>query len=73
MALQKVEDHLLQALGFNSQSLSRRGIEEFAVPGGLKVTSYPKRSALFSIGLETKKKEKNDFKHLHNKRNARKY
>ena len=33
--------------------------------------SYPKPSTLFSIGLETKKKRKNDFKRLHNKRKAR--
>ena len=37
------------------------------------VTLYPKRSTLFSIGLERKKKEKNDFKRLQNMRKARKY
>ena len=57
MALQKVEDHLFQALGFTEspvEAFAAEALMQSPSPGTLKATSYPKRSTLFSIGLETK-------------------
>ena len=46
-------------------------IEAIAVPRRIESNVVPSTLYCLSIGLETKKKEKNDFKRLHNKRKAR--